>query len=75
MKNQSLFARLAQSNTAKAAVAAGALFGVSAAHAAIDVSAVLTALTDAGTTVGTIGAAVLGVVVVVKVFKYVRGAM
>lgn len=75
MKTQSMFARIARSNTAKAAVGAGALVGVSAAQAAIDVTAVLTALTDAGTTVATIGAAVLGVVVVVKVFKYVRGAM
>lgn len=75
MKIPSVFTRLAQSNTAKAAVAAGAFAGVTSAHAAIDVSAVITALTDASGTVATIGAAVLGVVVVVKVFKYVRGAM
>lgn len=64
-----------QSKTVKAAIGFGSLMGVGAAQAAIDITAVSSALTDAVVTVGTIGAAVLGVVVVVKVFKYVRGAM
>lgn len=71
MKTQSIVTR----NTAKVATGVGALVGVSAAQAAIDVTAVTTALSDAAGTVAVIGAAVLGVVVVVKVFKYVRGAM
>lgn len=63
------------SNTTKSAVGFGALFAAGASQAAIDVTSVTTALTEAAVTVGTIGAAVLGVVVVVKVFKYIRGAM
>jgi hypothetical protein len=64
-----------QSNTVKAAIGFGSLVCVGAAQAAIDVTAVTASLSDAAVTVGLIGAAVLGVVVVVKVFKYVRGAM
>lgn len=67
--------KTSQSNTVKAAIGIGSLFGIGAAQAAIDVTSVTGALTDAAATVGLIGAAVLGVVVVVKVFKYVRGAM
>lgn len=43
--------------------------------AAIDTTSVTTALTEAGTAVATVGAAVLVVHVGVKVYKYVRGAM
>jgi hypothetical protein len=61
--------------TAKLSLGGGLLAGASVSHAAgVDVSAVLSALADAGTTVGTVGAAALGVVVVVKVFKYIRSA-
>lgn len=63
-----------QGRTLQAAVTTGLMVGVSAAQAAVDVSTVTAALADAATTVGTIGAAALGVVVVVKVFKYIRGA-
>lgn len=62
------------SNTAKFAVATGALVAASASQAAIDTAPILASLTEAGTAVGVIGAAVLGVVVVVKTFKYIRGA-
>ncbi|NUT79850.1 major capsid protein [Pseudomonas brassicacearum] len=58
----------------KPAVAIGLLFGATASQAAIDVSPVISALGDAGTTVATVGAAALGVVVVVKVFRYIRSA-
>jgi hypothetical protein len=58
----------------KPAVAVGLLFATTASYAAVDVAAVLSALADAGTTVGTVGAAALGVVVVVKVFRYIRSA-
>lgn len=58
----------------KVATAAGLLFGTTACYADVDVSKVLAALAEAGTTVATVGAAALGVVVVVKVFKYIRSA-
>lgn len=45
------------------------------AHAAIDTTAITSALTDAGTAVGVVGAAVLVVHVGGKVFKYIRAAM
>jgi len=63
------------SRTVQAAAGAALLSGVGLAQAAIDVTSVTTALSDAAGTGGVIGAAVLGGVVVVKVFKYVRGAM
>jgi len=45
------------------------------ASAAIDTTAVTTALTEAGTAAATVGAAVLVVVVGIKAFKYIKGAM
>lgn len=62
------------SKTAKAAVTAGALVAAGASQAAIDTATITASLTEASTAVGVIGAAVLGVVVVVKTFKYIRGA-
>lgn len=62
------------SNTVKAAVGAGSLVGAAASQAAIDTASITASLTEAGTAVGVIGAAVLGVVVIVKTFKYIRGA-
>lgn len=59
----------------KSAVAAGLLVAASQSFAVgVDVSSVTSALTDAAVTVGVVGAAALAVVVVVKVFKYIRGA-
>ncbi len=43
--------------------------------AAIDVTSVTTALTDAGTAVATVGAAVLVVIVGVAAYKYIRRAL
>jgi len=63
-----------KSGTAKAAVAGGLLLGASVSHAAVDVAAVISALGDAATTVGTVGVAALAVVVTVKVFRYIRSA-
>lgn len=63
----------AKSTLAKLSVGGGLIAGATVSHA-VDVTAVTSALTDAGTTVGTVGAAALAVVVVVKVFKYIRGA-
>jgi Mg/Co/Ni transporter MgtE len=63
------------SNVAKAAAGAGLLVGASMSQAAgVDVSTVTSALADAATTVGLVGAAALAVVVVVKVFKFIRAA-
>lgn len=46
-----------------------------ASFAAIDVTSVTTALTDAGTAVATVGAAVLVVIVGVAAYKYIRRAL
>lgn len=56
-------------------VAVGALASVASAHAAIDVAGVVTAIEDAATPVGLVGAAVLIVMAAVKAFKLVRQAM
>lgn len=48
---------------------------VNNAHAAMDTAAVTSALADAGTAVGVVGAAVLVVYVGIKAFKMVRGAL
>jgi len=66
--------KVMNSKTVQAAVAAGALVGAASSQAAIDTTPVIASLTEAGTAVGVIGAAVLGVVVIVKTFKYIRGA-
>ena len=55
------------------AISAGALALPS--FAAIDVTSVTTALTDAGTAVATVGAAVLVVIVGVAAYKYIRRAL
>ncbi len=54
-----------------------AIFGtaVTANAAVIDVSSVVTTITDGVTTVSAIGLAVLSLVVVIKVFKWARSAM
>lgn len=61
-------------STVKAATTMGLVFGTTASYAAVDVTSVMTALGEAATTVGTVGAAALGVVVVAKVFRYIRSA-
>lgn len=45
------------------------------ANAAVDVSAVVTEISGAAVPIGLIGAAVLLVIVGIKVYKWVRGAM
>lgn len=62
------------SKSVKAAVFAGLSVVAGASQAAVDTASVTTALTDAGVACGVIGAAVLGVVVIVKTFRYIRGA-
>ena len=52
-----------------------ALAFAGASSAAIDVTSVTTALTDAGTAVATVGAAVLVVIVGVAAYKYIRRAL
>lgn len=60
--------------TARTAALVGLTVAAGASQAAIDTATVTAALTEAGTACGVIGAAVLGVVVIVKTFKYIRGA-
>lgn len=73
-KMSALRARLAQ-----AAVATGALALAGAAQAqsttTIDVSDVVSTITSGVATVTQLGIAVLSLVVVVKLFKWVKGAM
>lgn len=61
-------------HASKIALGSG-LLAVSTMSHAVDVSTVTSALSEAATTVGTVCAAALGVVVVVKVFKYIRSAL
>ena len=58
-----------------AAVAVGAMSFAGVASAAVDTSSVTGAITDAGTAVGVVGAAVLVVIVGTKVFKWVARAL
>jgi len=44
-------------------------------QAAVDVTSVTSAISDAGTAAATVGAAVLVMVVGIKVYKWIRGAM
>ncbi len=62
---------------ASRAVAALALSAVAVTpvFAAVDVSDTVTAITGALTPIGAIGIAVLGVLVAIKVYKWVRRAM
>lgn len=58
-----------------AIVGTGAIALVGNAHAAMDTASVTSALADAATAVGVVGAAVLVVYVGIKAFKMVRGAL
>lgn len=60
---------LAGSAIAGSAVAAGG------ASAAVDTAAITSALTEAGTAAGLVGAAVLLVFVGIKTFKLIKGAL
>lgn len=51
------------------------LAAVTSANAAMDTAAITSALTDAGTAAGVVGAAVLVVIVGIKAFKFIRGAL
>jgi protein-S-isoprenylcysteine O-methyltransferase Ste14 len=65
-----------QSRRLAAAAAAGALaLATSAAHAAIDVTGVVSEIGDTVAPIGLIGAAVLLVVVAIAAFKWVRRAI
>lgn len=52
-----------------------AVASVGAAHAAIDTTGVTSALTDAGSAVAVVGAAVLVVYVGIKAYKMIKGAL
>lgn len=55
--------------------AVGSAFVAGLSQAAVDVTSVTTAIGDAGTAAATVGAAVLVMVVGIKVYKWIRGAM
>lgn len=59
----------------RGAVGLGLVGAAGLASAAVDVSAVVSAIGEAATAGAAIGAAVLLVIVAIKVFKWVRGAM
>lgn len=63
------------STVARVAVAGGLLAGAAASQAAVDVADTISDLTAAVTTVSSIGVAALSIVVAVKIFKFVRGAL
>lgn len=67
MKNRNSLLKFA------AGVGSAAVAGVS--QAAVDVTAITGAISDAGTAAATVGAAVLVMVVGIKVYKWIRGAM
>jgi hypothetical protein len=52
-----------------------AVLAVGSAHAALDTTGVTSALTDAGTAVATVGAAVLVVYVGIKTYKMIKSAL
>lgn len=56
-------------------VAAPVLVSMGSAHATIDTAGVTSALTDAGTAAGVVGAAVLVVLVGIKAFKFIKSAL
>lgn len=58
-----------------APVAVAAAVASTSARAEIDTAPITTALTEAGTAAGVVGAAVLVVLIGIKAFKYVRAAM
>lgn len=66
--------KVSVSKTARVATGVALTVAAAASQAAIDTATTLASLTEAGTACGVIGAAVLGVVVIVKTFKYIRGA-
>lgn len=59
----------------KIAFGLGSAFAAASSFAAVDVTTVTGAISDAGTAAGTVGAAVLVMVVGIKVYKWIRGAM
>lgn len=62
-------------NVVRAVVGSASAIVAGASHAAIDTTAITTAIGDAGTAAGLVGAAVLVMVVGIKVYKWIRGAM
>ena len=68
--------RLAHSRAARAITAGGMALVAGGAHAApIDVTAVVTVITDGVVTISSLGIAVLSLVVVIKLFKWMQRAI
>lgn len=68
-----MFNRL-KAKAAAAVTGLASVFGAGSAMAAMDVTSVTTAITDAGVAVATIGAAVLIIIFGAKAWKWVRSA-
>ena len=62
-------------NLKKLAVAAFGFLAVTSANAAVDTTAITTGITEAQTAVATIGAAVVLVVVGIKVYKWIQRSL
>jgi len=58
-----------------AVVAYSAALTAGLSQAAVDTAGITSAISDAGTAAGVVGAAVLVMIVGIKVYKWVRGAM
>lgn len=63
------------SNLKKLALAGFGFLAVTSANAAVDTTAITTGITDAQTAVATIGAAVVLVVVGIKVYKWIQRSL
>ena len=62
-------------NYIKGGLAASALAVAGLSHAAVDTTGVVSAIGEAGVAAAAVGAAVLVMIVGIKVYKWVRGAM
>ena len=63
-----------KSNAAKAVIGTGLAAVAGSSFAAVDAAAAITEITAGGTTISSIGMAVLGIVVTLAVFRYIKRA-
>lgn len=75
MDNQQIVASRRITAIRRGLATASALALVSGANAAIDTSSVTTAISDGSGAVTTVGVAVLGVMVLIAVYKWIRRAL
>lgn len=75
MDNQQIVASRRITAIRRGLASASALAVASGANAAIDVSSVTTSIADGSGAVTTVGVAVLGVMVLIAVYKWIRRAL